>query len=117
MTLTELVNEAHTLAVNKGWWDAQKTPRTACDRRLALAALPEKLCLIHSEVSEALECYRNGTEDSFEGKPVGVASELADVVIRVADLCGALGIDLESVVEAKHAYNKTRTHRHGGRRA
>lgn len=117
MTLTELVNAAHTLAVNKGWWDGQQVAG-AVHHSMVLGVLPEKLCLIHSEVSEALECYRDGTKDTIDpsGKPVGIASELADVVIRVADLCGALGIDLDVAVKAKHKYNKTRVWRHGGKR-
>jgi len=97
--------------------------------------VPTKLALIHSEVSEALECYRNGemlemvdTGDAkphrldadgkcvSAGKPVGLPSELADIVIRVMDLAEALGIDLEGAIERKHAYNVTRPHKHGGKR-
>ncbi|MEN0022011.1 MAG: hypothetical protein AAGC61_01930 [Microbacterium sp.] len=48
-------------------------------------------------------------------KPEGVPSELADIVIRALDAAGAWGIDLESVIEEKLAYNVTRGHRHGGK--
>ena len=83
-------------------------------------AVAAKLALIHSEVSEALECVRDGHYEAYEsetrpGKPEGLPSELADIVIRVADLAGALGIDLESAIVTKMAYNATRQHRHGGR--
>ena len=108
MTITDLVTEAHALAHSKGWWDKDYN-------------IPEKLCLIHSEVSEALESYRRGEAlewlDAVTGKPEGLSAELADVVIRVADLCGALDIDLEAAVKVKHEYNKTRPYRHGGKRA
>lgn len=86
---------------------------------------PERLCLIHSEVSEALEAFRDPatkTEDLFrvqtdaKGKPIGIASELADIVIRVCDLAGIHGIDLENAILAKTAYNQTRSFRHGGKR-
>lgn len=124
MTLTELVDEAHALAVSKGWWVRETRggiPGTVfVDPREVEGNLPEKLCLIHSEVSEALESFRRSEPLSFtaeNGKPEGVAAELADVVIRVADLCGALHIDLESEVLRKHAFNKTRSVRHGGKRA
>ena len=53
---------------------------------------------------------------SGNGKPEGVASELADTVIRIADMCGALGIDLEAAIVAKVAYNAGRPYRHGGKR-
>jgi hypothetical protein len=38
-------------------------------------------------------------------------------VIRILDLCGALGIDLEEAMRMKHEYNKTRPYRHGGKKA
>jgi NTP pyrophosphatase (non-canonical NTP hydrolase) len=50
-----------------------------------------------------------------EDKPIGFASELADVVIRVMDLAEAMGIDLEREILLKHEYNLTREHRHGGK--
>jgi len=43
-------------------------------------------------------------------------SELADIVIRVYDLAGALGIDLDAAIEVKHQYNVGRPYRHGGKR-
>lgn len=110
MTITDLVREAHANAVAKGWHEERR-------------GVPEMLCLIHSEVSEALEAFRDLTHGPCEtwhrddGKPEGVPSELADVVIRIADMCGALGIDLEAAIAEKHAFNQTRSHRHGGRRA
>lgn len=48
-------------------------------------------------------------------KPEGVAVELADAVIRIADLCGHLGIDLDAVIEEKMAYNADRPYKHGKR--
>lgn len=87
-----------------------------------------KLMLIVSEVAEAQDELRKGypadltyhPSDHFgapttEGphKPEGVPSELADVVIRVLDFCYTEGIDLESIIEEKLAYNATREHKHG----
>ena len=119
MDLRELVEESHWMSVIKGWWGdaAMSASRPLAVDHLEVAA---KLALVHSEVSEALECVRDGLYKPYEnaerrGKPEGLPSELADVVIRVADLCGALGIDLDEAIRTKMAYNATRTHRHGGR--
>lgn len=80
------------------------------------------IALIHSEASEAFEEYRNGrrvNETYYNpdrpAKPEGVPSELADIVIRVLDFCGAHGIDIGAMVNEKLAYNATRGHRHGGK--
>ena len=86
--------------------------------------IPEKLALIHAEVSEALEDYRKSTTDAdlaqirWNGdKPDGFAIELADIVIRVFDFAEQLDINLETMMGVKMAYNNTRPYRHGGKRA
>ena len=103
MTIRELVSRAHENAARHGFWD--KPPE-----------LGTSIALIHSELSEALEEHRKG--DGFlsyvkDGKPEGIAAELADEVIRIADLCGAVGIDLEEVIAEKMKYNEGRPYRHG----
>ena len=75
--------------------------------------------LLHTEVSEAFEAYRDyGTAEVTreDGKPLDVASEFADVLIRLLDTCGRYGVDLEAEYERKMAYNRTRPHKHGGKR-
>lgn len=121
MNLRDIQARSHKLSIAKGWWDKQldSNDRNAVDPLAADETVPEKLCLIHSEVSEALESYRNEEPLLWiteTGKPEGVAAEIADIVIRCCDLAAALHIDLEDVVHAKHAYNETRPHRHGGKR-
>jgi NTP pyrophosphatase (non-canonical NTP hydrolase) len=128
MTIREMQQRVHDLAVRKGWWDncatnmpfvAMGAEKRLLDVDLVSARIPEKLCLIHSEVSEALEDYRDGkyeTKLGAGGKPEGFPTELADVVIRCMDLAGALGIDLEAEIEKKHAFNATRPFRHGGKK-
>ena len=92
----------HRNAKNHGWYET-------CEDR----SVPTKLCLIHSEVSEALEAYRN---DIPYGEKGCLPEELADVVIRVFDLCGLLGIDITAEIEKKHLTNLYHPHRHGGKK-
>lgn len=58
---------------------------------------------------------RNGTAIEL-AKPEGFASELADVIIRIFDLCGHLGIDMGAMLKLKMAYNDTRRYKHGGKK-
>lgn len=110
MTIAEMQAKAFANATEKGWHDR---PRSAL----------ESLALIHSEVSEAVEACRDPHHPLTEiwlgygGKPEGLGAELADVVIRIGDLCGEMGIDLEAAVAQKMAFNATRPKRHGGKLA
>ncbi|MGE4552992.1 MAG: hypothetical protein AB7D57_07760 [Desulfovibrionaceae bacterium] len=72
--------------------------------------VPEKLALIHSEVSEALEAHRNSIPEGAKGC---MSEELADVVIRVFDLSEALGLGIVEAVARKCEINKSRPWKHG----
>jgi NTP pyrophosphatase (non-canonical NTP hydrolase) len=111
--LNDLCRDAFETAKSKGFWEGHR-------------AFGELLMLVVSEASEALEDYRHGRrmteiyhETGTNGlpKPCGIPTELADIVIRVADICGAYGIDLEAAVAEKMAYNATRPRKHGGMKA
>jgi NTP pyrophosphatase (non-canonical NTP hydrolase) len=108
--LNQIQSEVHELAEVNGWWQD-------ADIRI----VPEKLALIHAEVSEALEEYRDGRMETWfadgSAKPEGFGVELADAIIRILDLAGYLGIDMGELVELKHEYNRTRPFRHGGKLA
>ena len=87
--------------------------------------IPVKLVMIHSEVSEALEEYRNTPPECevshlyYKGssdKPEGFGVELADIVIRVLELAEMVGADLTDLILTKMEYNESRPYRHGGKR-
>ena len=100
MTIKELCEESHALAVSKGWYEGDSRN------------VGEVLALVHSELSEALEEYWLGhelqavlTDDG--GRPIGFPVALADAVIRIADMCGAPDIDLEAAIRIQHEYTRT----------
>ena len=95
-TISEWQKDVHALAVEKGWYEEGARP------------IPELLCLIHSEVSEALEAHRENDWDGFK-------EELADVVIRMLDMAEYLAIDMEAEIAKKHETNIGRPYRHGGK--
>lgn len=94
--ITMLSEDIHETAVSKGWWEGEKN-------------VPELLCLVHSEVSEALEAYRKDDLANF-------AEELADIVIRVFDMSVGLKVDIEHEILTKMEANEKRSYRHGGKK-
>jgi len=117
-----LINNAHTNAVKKGFWDNKSEVGTL-------------LMLITSELGEALEAHRTGkllNREKFLALK-GVATkkdrriferdfketfevEIADVFIRLFDLCGGLDIkDIARCIQLKMEYNEGRERLHGKR--
>lgn len=104
-TLQEI---CHELAAAAGWWTDLATMRPfTTEQRWKL--VPEKLLLIHAEVSEACEAHRKNLMDDKLPARTGLEVELADAVIRIMDLGGALGLDVGGAIRAKLLYNATRS--------
>lgn len=120
MNIEDVIKEAFNNAYEHGFWDPclGRGTHAGVHKELAEKYIPEKIALMHSELSEALECYRAGEMLLFlreNGKPEGFSTELADCFIRICDLVGALGLDKEFVkaIEDKMFYNKKRPYKHG----
>lgn len=112
-TLNNWRDAIHEYAIDKGWWDVSY----AASRNFG-----DLIALVHTELSEAYEEWRNGhkPDEAYyreDGKPEGIPSELMDVLIRVLDMCGFFGIDVDKFIEEKHRFNLTREYRHGGKQS
>lgn len=108
-----LQDECHMASWTAGWWhdlksgtDYSKECRNGT--RFGKALVAEKLALIHSEVSEAMEGHRKGLMDDKLPHRPAIEVELADAVIRIADLCGALQLDLGGAIAEKMQFNASR---------
>lgn len=119
-TLNDLAKQIHASNVEKGFYQDEKN-------------IGEMLCLMHSEISEALEADRNNKvasnatinrvvneDDKYyfqnEYKALIKGSfeeEMADIIIRVLDMCAFKGIDIDAHVAAKMRYNSLREFMHG----
>lgn len=126
--LNELSKNIHQANKEKGFHD-----RPIEDGTLLM------LCV--SELSEALEALRNGKFSDYvryhlmyaegleltrnDGEDVTFTNafrdsikntfedEIADTMIRLLDICGLKGIDIEKHIDLKLRYNKTRAYKHG----
>ncbi len=100
-----------------GWHNDLRTgePRTEDENR---ALFPVRIALCHSELSEALEGDRKNLMDDHLPHRKMAEVELADTVIRVFDLAGAMNYDLGGAIAEKLAYNARRAdHTHAHRNA
>ena len=105
-----LVVECHVAAAEAGWWTDPKTGELLCSAEDSPAKvnIGERIALMHSELSEALEGARKGAMDDHLPEFNALTVELADAVIRIFDFAGGLSLRLPEALVAKLAYNRTR---------
>lgn len=129
--------DAHANARAKGFWEKFEVHESVTGKILISISPLEQagmLMLMVSELAEAMESIRRDEPPVWQEcgiagqkvlpsdaywnpnqKPEGALTELADVVIRVMDFCGAMGWDLESAIAQKILFNASRSHKHGGK--
>jgi len=100
----------HANAQAHGWWDNFADADSEVQRTLIV----EKVALTITELAEAIEALRkNNPRDEHLSQYTNFEVEIADAVIRLMDMAGALDIPLGQVITDKHAYNLNRPKRHG----
>ena len=124
MRFRDLIESAHSASKKKGFWDKERN-------------VGESLMLVTSELGEAIDAHQKGkmfdsdntdlkilinniSAESFnkrfkENVKDTFEDELADAVIRLFDLAGGMGIDLEKHIIAKMRFNQSRPRLHGKR--
>jgi NTP pyrophosphatase (non-canonical NTP hydrolase) len=121
MNLNKLSEDIYAANKAKGFWDQERN-------------VGETLMLVVTELAEAMEVHRktgdirinsaskrtveNVSEDLFPSTFVMLSKdtfgdEIADALIRIFDLAGGFGIDLDFHVSQKLRYNATRERLHG----
>lgn len=146
MTLNELRDKIYKNALAKGFYrdyldilsyidkahkDEGSDVASAAMERFKHSAFAQRIALIQSEASEALEADRKNrhadlismqeqmqahgfrTEDFQRYIKDTVEDEIADTIIRLLDLCGMLDIDIDKHIELKIQYNSSRPYLHG----
>ena len=130
-TINTLIKLAHEKAKNGGWWDAERNVPELL--MLIVSELSEGLEALrkdyHADKSVVADLYNDLVVNSHDEEFIlsesdwkasfeksvknSFEDELADVAIRLFDLCGGLNVDLEKHIDLKMKYNSMRGYKHG----
>lgn len=111
----------HRISKEHGFWDVINVSNEdgSVKGQMIQFNFGEKIALIHSELSEALEKHRKGIAKTGQDAPDehcpafgGIDIELADAVIRIFDLAASMGINIGRAIEAKCKFNESRPMKH-----
>lgn len=105
MNIAQLQAHCHERSRTAGWWNDLRTGAPLIERPHVVG---EKLMLVVSEVSEAMEGHRKNLMDDKLPHRKMIEVELADAMIRILDLAGALGLDLAGAIDEKLIFNAHR---------
>jgi NTP pyrophosphatase (non-canonical NTP hydrolase) len=104
--------DAFEIARKHGFWD---DAGSAEEKGLRNYFDTTKICLMHSELSEAMEGLRKGTMSDKIPEFTSVEEELADTVIRIMSFAHGRNLRVAEAVIAKMRYNANRLYKHGGK--
>lgn len=99
MTLNDYAKQCHH--DNRQWWHDENGNKLERNKG-------ELLCLMHSEISEAMEGARKSLQDDKLPHRKMEEVELADLLIRAFDYAAAFNLDLDGAYQEKRMYNANR---------
>lgn len=112
----ELQNQAYNNAIQHGFYEEENAVfnifhaivgrDSNLAKRLEIDMLLARLGLIASEVGEAVRAVQHDDMNNLQ-------EELADICIRIFDLCGWQNFDLGTAIQKKMEQNKNRPYKHG----
>lgn len=106
--INKLVKEIHNKNLEAGWWNDPETGESLLNNKFTPYVVATKLLLMVTEIAEATEGYRKNLMDDKLPHRSMFEVEMADVLIRLFDIAGAMDFDLEGAIEEKRNFNSIR---------
>lgn len=115
LKIKEMVNDAHRNAIDHGFWEEEQNIITKmCVKEfeneeikaVKRAFMCQRLMLIVSEVSEAVNALRKDDKENY-------AEDLADIILRTSDTSLGDTVDIEKEIKKKMKKNRSRPYKHG----